>query len=216
VNYGCYLKSVETLGKPGAINFRFDLVNGKNNIVSINIQSEGEMKGFFRGKGLRDLIDPATIRDHILKVKMWTSEYDFEYDLVNITITDPSIPLPSFLIGENKLRIDLKKNKGGTKYDCLIKDIDSTISSRSYFQVELFKRLDNRLVKSEKFDLNPDTDVDKGISDWADVESIRDHVLKVKILFIKPLSDFIDKPIGVDDYRNLLFKKMSSNLSFQV
>jgi hypothetical protein len=36
------------------------------------------------------------------------------------------------------------------------------------------------------------------------------------VLIIKPFSDFVEKPIVFEEYRNLLFKTMSSNLSFKV
>jgi hypothetical protein len=216
LNYSCFLKSVETLSKPGIVHFRFDLVK-RMDIVTKSSQSSREFKELHLGWGDGNWFDPATILDHILKVKMWTSEYDFEYDLGNRDIAKSSISLPIFFIGENKLRVLLKKNEAGAKYNCLLRDIDSAISSKMRFQVDLFKRLGNRLVKSDKFErVFNKTNVAQGLEDWFDVETICEHVLKIKVLIFKPFSDFVEKPIGFDDYHNLLFKKMACNLSFLI
>jgi hypothetical protein len=217
VNYGCHLNSVETLSKPGKIHFRFDLVKRLDNTITLSRQCQREKKALKDSWGVSDWVDPATIQDHILKVKMWTSEYDFEYDLEKFNITKSSRSLPFFMYGENKLRVLLKKNKGGSKYGLLFKDVDSAISSKMCFQVDLFKRLDNRLVKSDKCECSFNkTDVKRGFEDWFDVESIRDHVLKVKVLIFNPFSEFVEKPFGFETHGSLLFKKICSNLSFLV
>jgi hypothetical protein len=220
LNYGCHLESVEILNKPGRIHFRFDLLKRLDNSVTKSCQLQYELKEFYRGWGPSDWIDSATTRDHIVKLKMWTSEYDFEYDLEKININNPSFPDPFFVVGENKLRVLLKKNEGGAKFGCYLEDVDSAISSKVRFQIDLFKRLDNRLVKSDKCDFSfIKTDVGfmgRGFEDWFDVDSIRDHVLKVKVLLIKPLSDFVEKPIGFESHGYFLFNKMCSNLSFQI
>jgi hypothetical protein len=72
--------------------------------------------------------------------------------------------------------------------------------------------------KHNKRDLTfKNTDSAKGFEDWFDVESLRDHALKVKVLMLKPFSDFVEKPIGFESGVGiLLFKKMSSNLSFLI
>jgi hypothetical protein len=131
-------------------------------------QGQRELKEFHRGWGAADWADPATIRDHILKLKIWTSEYGFELDLDELDledITDPSIFLPFFLVGENKFCVFLKKNEGGEKYDLLFEEFDSAISSKIYFQVDLFKRLDNDLVKSDKCECSFKTDIVEGFVD---------------------------------------------------
>jgi hypothetical protein len=217
VSYGCFLESVETSSKPGLIHIRFDLVKRLDSTTSGSFQGQLELKELHRGWGKSNWADPATIQDHILKVKMWTSEYNLEFDLENIDITISSISFPSFLIGETKLRVLFKKNKGRTMYGCYLEDVDSAISNKLRFQVDLFKRLDNCLVKSDKrdFTLN-NTDVSHGFEEWFDVETIRDHVFKVKVLIFKTFSDFVEKPIGFEPHGSLLFKKTSSNLSFMV
>jgi hypothetical protein len=215
-NYGCFLQSLIPSSKPVGIHFRFDLVNRMDNTITTVYQGRRELKELHESWGKKDWIDPATIQDHILKVKMWTSEYEFEYDLENIDFTDSSVSLSFFMYGETELRVFLKKNEGGEKYGCYLDDVDSTISSRAYFQVDLFKRLDNRLAKSEKFEFNPNTDVEQGLEDFFEVDTIRDHVLKIKVLFIKPFSDFVEKSVSFEAIGFLLFKKTSSNLSFKV
>jgi hypothetical protein len=213
-NYDCTLNSVENLSNPGKIHFRFDLVKRLDKSTTKYQQYQRDLKELHNGWGASVWIDPATIRDHILKVKMWTSKYDFEYDLEKININNPSFPDPFFVDG-NKLHVYLKT--GGVKYGLLLKDVDSDISSKVRFQVDLFKRLDDRLVKSDRceFALN-NTDIAQGFEDWFDVETIRDHVLKVKVLLIKPFSDFVEKPIAFENAGFLLFNKTGSNLSFLV
>jgi hypothetical protein len=217
LNYGCYLQSRKTSSKPGIIHFRFDLVKRVDKAITLSYQSQRELKGLKDGWGVMSWIYPSTIRDHILKVKMWTSEYDLDYDLENEAITRQIITPESFLIGENKLRVLLKKNKRGDKYDCLLKDVDSAISSKVRYQVDLFSRLDNNRVKSDKreFTFN-NTDVAQGFEDWFDVETIRDHVLKVKVWIFNPFSDFVEKPVGFESHGSLLFNKMAGNLSFLI
>jgi hypothetical protein len=218
VNYGCFLYSVETLNKSGKIHYRFDLVKRMDNIVTKSSQRQSEMKLLHNGWGPLNWIDPATIRDHILKVKMWTSEYDFEYDLDNINTTIPALTFSFLFIGELILRVLLKKNEGGEKYGCSLEDLNSAISSKVSFQVDLYARMDNnRLVKSDKreFTFN-NTNVSQGFEDCFDVETIRDHVLKVKVLIFKPFSDFIEKPVGFEPHGSLLFNKMAGNLSFLI
>jgi hypothetical protein len=218
VNYGCALYSFETLSKPGKIHYRYDLVKRMDNTITLSFQHHRELKMLRRGVGVcrvAGVFDPATIQDHILKIKMWSSEYEFEYDMKDFDINNPSFPYPICIDG-NKLRVLLKKKEGGEKYDILFKDYDSSFSNKMYFQVDLFRR-DNRFVKSDKFGCSFDQMSEcQGVADWIDVDSIRDHVLKVKVGISNPFSDFVEKPIGFDDYRNLLFKKMSSNLSFLV
>jgi hypothetical protein len=215
--YGCYLKSVETLSTPGIIHYRFDLLKRLDNNITKFYQGTRKLKELHQGWGKADWVDPATIQDHVIKVKMWTSEYDFEYDLENSDITSPSFSLSFFIYGEITMRVLLKKNKEGTKYDCLLKDVDSDISGKVGFQVDLFKRLDNRLVQSEKCEITFNkTDVVQGLEDWFDVETIREHVIKVKVVNIKPFSDFVEKPIGFVSVGILLFEKTGSNLSFLV
>jgi hypothetical protein len=175
------------------------------------------MKELNIGWGVANWITPAEIRDHILKVKMWTSDYDFEYDLENINITGPSFTLNPYIVHSESIRVVLKKNEGGAKYDILLKDVDSSISSKMRFQFDLFARLDNRIVKSVKCECSFNkTDVARGFEDWVDVETIRDHVLKVKVLLIEPFSDFVLKPTGVETHGSLLFEKTGSNISFLV
>jgi hypothetical protein len=217
INFCCFLKSVETLSKPGVIHFRFNLVNRLDNTITISRQCQLYMKYFHRGFGVPNWIDPSKIRDHILKVKIWTSEYDFECDLEKINSTGPSLYLPFFIYEETKLQVLLKKNEGGTKYGCYLEDDDIIISSKMRFQVDLYARLDNRLVNSVKreFIFNK-PDVAQGFEDWFDVETIRDHVFKVKVWIFKPFSDFVEKPIDFENAGFLLFKKMSSNLSFLI
>jgi hypothetical protein len=216
-NYTCFLKSVETLNKSGSLHFRFDLVKRLDNTITRSFQGQRDMKELFDGWGPVKWIDPATIRDHILNVEIWTSEYDFENDLENINVASSSFSMNFFHCGENKLRVLLKKNEGGAKYDCLFVDVDSAISSKVYFQVDLFKRLDNRLIKTDKceFFFNK-TNAGLGLKDWFDVETIREYVLKVKVLIFNPFSEFVEKPIGFETLGSLLFKKTSSNLSFLV
>jgi hypothetical protein len=217
VNFGCFLESIETLNRPGILHFQFDLVKRLDNSVTKSCQLQYELKELHRGWGERDLLDPATIREHTLKVKMWTSDYEFEYNMKNIDITNPSFLFRSFLSCGNKLRVLLKKKEGGEKYDILLKDVDSAISSKLYLQLDLFKRLDDTLVKSERCEcLFNKTDVGQCLVDWFDVETIRDHIIKVKVLIYKPFSDFIEKPVDFENAGFLLFKKMSSNLSFLV
>jgi hypothetical protein len=217
-NYGCRLYSVETLSKPGRIHYRFDLVKMVDSAITTLFQGQRDMKELHRGSGWGrgDWANPATIRDHILKVKMWTSEYDLEYDLKNIN-TNKSISFSFFIFGETKLRVLLKKNEGRTNYGCYLEDVDSAISSKVRFQVDLFKRLDNCLVKSDKreFTFN-NTNVSQGFEDWFDVETIRNHIIKVELWIFNPFSDFVEKPIGFENAGFLLFKKKSSNLSFLV
>jgi hypothetical protein len=215
--YSCTLKYVETLSKSGRIHFRFDLVKRLDNTIAKSCQYQRDLNQLKNGWGVPDWIDPAAIQDHILKVKMWTSEYDLEYDLENEVITRQIITPESFLIGDNKLRVLLKKNKGGDKYDCLLKYVDSAISSKVRFQVDLYARLDNSLVKSDKreFTFNK-TNVSQGFEDWFDVKTIRDHVLKVKVWIFNPFSDFVEKPIEFESIGFQLSNKTCSNLSFLV
>jgi hypothetical protein len=121
------------------------------------------------------------------------------------------------LVDGNELRISLKKSEGGTKYGCYLEDFDAAISSKTYFQVDLFKRLDDTLVKSERceFSFNK-TGVEQGLVNWADVETIRNHIIKVKVWMIKSFSNVVEKPIGFESHGYFLFNKMGSNLSFLV
>jgi hypothetical protein len=217
INYACALQSVETLGKPGKNHFRFDLVKRLDNAVVKSYQTQRDLKELHKGWGPVKWIDPVTIHDHILKVKIWTSEYHFENDLENINVASSSFALHFFIIGDNELLVRFKKNEGGSKYDCLLKDANSAISSKVRFQVDLFAKLDNRLVKSDKceFFFNK-TDVGRGFEDWFDVDTIRDHILKGKVLIYKPFSDFVESPAGFETHGSLLFEKTSSNLSFLV
>jgi hypothetical protein len=215
--YGCGLYSVEPSSKPGIIHFRFDLVKRLDNTITLYYQIQRDLNDLHREQGKADWIDRATIRDHILKVKMWTSEYDFEYDLEYINIDNPSFPNPFYVDG-NKLHVLLKKNEGGTKYGCFLEDVCSVILSRVCLQVDLYARLDNSLVKTDKRDFTfINKDAAQGFEDWCDLESLRDHFLKVKVLILKPFSEFVEKPIGFESGVGiLLFKKMSSNLSFMI
>jgi hypothetical protein len=215
-HYGYYLRSLEASSKPGKIHFRLELVKRMDNIVVISSQGQRERKEMHRGVGLSECLHPTSLRDFIFKVKMWTSEYDFEYDLENINTTKPSFSMSSFIIGDKILSISSKKNKEGTKYDCLLMDVNSNISSRVCLQVDLFKRIDNRLVKSDKCQFSFKKDEAQGFVDWFNVEKIRDHVLKVKVLIFKPFSDFVEKPIGFESHGYFLFNKMACNLSFLV
>jgi hypothetical protein len=216
MNYGCYLSSVKPSSKPGIIHYRFDLVKRLDNTITKFHQGTHKLKELHEGWGPGDWIDPATIRGHILKVKAWTSEYEFEYDMEDSDITNPSFPDPFWFDG-NKLHVVLKKNEGGTKYDFLLKDVESAISSKMYFQVDLFKRLDNLLVKSEKFEFFFNKKgVEQGFEDCFEVESIREYIIKVKVLIFKPFSDFVEKPIGFENAGFLLFNKMACNLSFSI
>jgi hypothetical protein len=148
--YGCALYSVEPSSKPGIIHFRFDLVKRLDNSITLYYQSQREKKLLHGGVGkCHDWVDNVTIQDHILKIKMWTSEYDFEYDLEYINIDNPSF-LDPFYVDGNKLCVFLKKNGGGEKYDIMLNDVCSTISSRVRFQVDLYARLDNSLVKTQQ------------------------------------------------------------------
>jgi hypothetical protein len=135
-NYGCFLESVEILSESGRIHYRFDLLKRLDNTVTISRQCRCDMKELHEGWGKGDWVDPATIQDHILKVTMWTSEYNLEFDLEKINITKSSIFVPFLFIGDNKLRVLLKENGEGAKYDCLLKDVDSEISSKVRFQVD--------------------------------------------------------------------------------
>jgi hypothetical protein len=109
---GCILYSVKTLNKPGRIHYRFDVVKRSDEIVVKSSQNQCELRELHLGWGDSNLVESATIGDHILKVKMWTSEYDFEYDLEDENITVRSIYL-SFFIGDHQLLVILKKNRGG-------------------------------------------------------------------------------------------------------
>jgi hypothetical protein len=107
-----------------------------------------------RGRGIPDRVDPAAIQDHILNVKIWTSEYDFVYDLEHIT-HQSSVSLPFFFIGEIKLYVFLKMNEDESdKLECSFNK----------------------------------TNVGQGFQDWVDVETIRDHIIKVNVLPLLPVS----------------------------
>jgi hypothetical protein len=73
--------------------------------------------------------------------------------------------------------------------------------SRQILQLRMFIRSNGR---------------EKGLEDWFDVDSIRDHIIKVKMLIFNPFSDFVEKPIKFESHGSLLFDKMYSNLSFEV
>jgi hypothetical protein len=215
-NHGCYLKSVEKVDNPLKLHSRIDLVKRIDNTVTGSNQLSRDMRRLNEGWGKGNWIDTSTIQDHILKVKMWTSAYDFEYDFIDIKNTRPSFKPKSFLCGEYKLRIVLKKNEEGTMYNCFFKDVDSAISDKVYFQVDLFKRSDNTRVKSGKCEFTFNSEAEQGIMNWVDVESIRDYIIKVKVSTFKPFSDFVEKPDIFESVGILLFKKTSSNLSFLV
>jgi hypothetical protein len=86
-------------------------------------------------------------------------------------------------------------------------------------QVDLFESMDNTLEKSDKQEFALDagaTGAEQGFEDWFEVDSIRYHVLKVKVLYITRTSEFVEKPIGFECHGSLLFKKICSNLSFLV
>jgi hypothetical protein len=72
-NYDCFLKTVEILSKPDKIHYRFDFVKRLDNSVVKSRQSQREIREF-DGWGLLDWIDPASIGDDFLKVKMWKSD----------------------------------------------------------------------------------------------------------------------------------------------
>jgi hypothetical protein len=187
--YGCFLRSVETSSRHGGIHFRFDLVKRLDNAITILFQGRSEFKELRRGRGVPDRIDPATIQDHILNVKIWTSEYDFVFNLEHINITVPSFSLPFFFIGGIKLYVFLKMSDDGSKYGCYLINCDSAISSKVQFQVDLFERFDNRLIESDKLECAFDkTNVGQGFKDWVDVETIRDHIIKVNVLPLLPVS----------------------------
>jgi hypothetical protein len=218
INYDCHLESVETLIKPGKIHFRFDLVKRRGNKVEKYLQHQRELKELHRGMRQRrfsdsiEFIDSTTIRDRILKVKLWTSDYDYELDLKQLNIRRKSVILNDFRIGESNMRVILKKNKEEKKYDIFSMNVDYSLSGKVYFQVDLFTRLDNRLVKSDKFECSfIHNIVDCRITDWFDVMSIRSHIIKVKML-IKPFTDFVDKPAGFESIN----QTESSDLSFEV
>jgi hypothetical protein len=141
--YGCYICPVETSSTRGRIHFRFDLLKKMDNIVAKSHLFQRELKELNRGRGVADWIESSTIRDHILKVKMCTSEYDFEYDLEHIYNTTPSGSFDHFFIGENKLRVNiaLVKNEGGTNYNLLLRSGYYNNSRAEFIQVDLFKSI---------------------------------------------------------------------------
>jgi hypothetical protein len=69
VNYGFFLKSVETSRKPGLIHIRFDLVKRLDSTTSGSFQGQRELKELHHGWGAPNWLDPATIQESILKVK---------------------------------------------------------------------------------------------------------------------------------------------------
>jgi hypothetical protein len=66
------------------------------------------MNELHRVLGVGDWVDPATSQDHILKVKLWTSDFEFDLKLMNTTTTAYSLPL--FRFEGNEFRVYLKKN----------------------------------------------------------------------------------------------------------
>jgi hypothetical protein len=214
--YGCCLQSIKNSSNSVKIHFRFDLVKRLDNTIAKSEQLQHDIKDLKKGWGLADWCDPTTIRDHILCIKMWISDYDFECDLDWLSLEKSSFLLEPFKSGDNTFRLWLVKKEEGTMFGRYLSS-DSAISGKVYFQVDLFKRLDGRLVRSDKFAcVFEQKDVGLGHVDVFDAESIREHVLKVKVLKLRPFSDFVEKPIEFKSAEFLLFDKMISNLSFMV
>jgi hypothetical protein len=146
------------------------------------------------------------------------SQFLFEWDLQNIDLSQADIFSPEFSFQGSKFNLSLQKKKGSKKYGCFIETVE-TLSKPGviHYQFDLVKKLDNTVVKSHQGQRDlKELHRGRGKEEWIKLATIRDHVLKVKILIFKPFSDFIESPIGFENAGFLLFKKNSSNLSFLV
>jgi hypothetical protein len=68
---GIYLNSVPRKSFPGTIRFQFDLMERIDHRIGKSVDWSTSMYNVYRGLGISSWIDRGTIRDHILKVKMW-------------------------------------------------------------------------------------------------------------------------------------------------
>jgi hypothetical protein len=76
--YGCYLHAVNSYAiSPGSIHFRFDLVKKLDNRVVKSSECEKVFYKSGSGFGPPNWISPATILDHVLKVKICKNFSDF-------------------------------------------------------------------------------------------------------------------------------------------
>jgi hypothetical protein len=146
------------------------------------------------------------------------SEFFFEWDLQYIDLSQADISSPRFSFQGSKFQLSLEKSKGSKKYGCFIESVE-TLNKPGviHYRFDLVKKLDNAVVKSHQSQREfNDFHRGRGKAEWIKLATIRDHVLKVKMLLLKPFSDFVKKPIAFENAGFLLFKKNSSNLSFLI
>jgi hypothetical protein len=146
------------------------------------------------------------------------SEFLFEWDLQNIDLSQADIFSPEFSFQGSKFNLSLQKKKGSKKYGCFIETVEPLSKPGViHYQFDLVKKLDNAVVKSHQGQRDlKELHRGRGKAEWIKLATIREHVLKVKMLLFKPFSDFVKKPIAFENAGFLLFKKKSSNLSFLV
>jgi hypothetical protein len=130
-----------------------------------------------------------------------TGEYVFEWDLKDVDISKTTVDSPSFSEEGNTLFIKLEKGHGQTKYKSFTSDVKTPFlfPGLIYCQFDLVSRLDNQIVLSRVIQsVYYKTDDIGGVWDWIDPETIRDHILKVKISPERTLSDFMENLSSCD------------------
>jgi hypothetical protein len=89
-NYSSFLAPfLDSSVSPGTIHFRFDLVKKLDSRVVKSSTNDWAFDDDPRGYGPLNWVDPATIQDHVLNVKIWKVFSEF----VKRTIIEKALPL---------------------------------------------------------------------------------------------------------------------------
>ena len=186
-NYGGYLKAIDPADSPLTIHFRLEVITKTDNIICKTYQLTFPLSQISTDLGFNNLINPTTISEHILKIKIWTSPYDVEHLFF---ISEDKVDLyPSSIYTKNGSLVGVKlvKNEDGSKYEVLFVDDNSTISNTQHFQMDIFTRVGNLLMRSFdcqiKFDKSK-TPKSSGL--YLDAATLREYISRLKCAISYP------------------------------
>ena len=108
-NYGCFLAAIDDIDpsdNPLNMHFRFDLVKKSDNTIIKTRQISCPIYMLNGGYGVNDWMKPDTLRENIVKIKIWTaSSYDLEHNLHDLDLSLKSSFLNSMFLHGEKVRV---------------------------------------------------------------------------------------------------------------